>query len=150
MKPPRPAYRIFKAMAATDTLTPMTALSLMSHTGFNRKTAAGAGLFREYKPCSSNLERAIFVPSKHLAYTPPSKVHSMADLGYSKDRGVSPVGVSEPFPLFSVGAIQRMREEVLSEDVLARYQYSSELAHCQLRGYAQELVSTPFVSGIPG
>lgn len=79
-----------------------------------------------------------FDPEKHLAFTPPSKVHSMKELGYRDDVGVSPVGVSEPFPLFSEEAIKQMRSEVLSEDVWNRYRYSSNLAQCQLRGFAPE------------
>jgi hypothetical protein len=62
----------------------------------------------------------------------------MRELGYPDSRGVSPVGVSEPFPLFTEEAIDQMRAEVLSEEVWARYRYSSNLAKCQLRGYAAE------------
>ncbi|PYH93736.1 hypothetical protein BO71DRAFT_326956 [Aspergillus ellipticus CBS 707.79] len=84
-----------------------------------------------------------FDPSKHLAHTPPAKVHAMKELGYSDTRGVSPIGVSEPFPLFSAEAIKHMREEVLSEKVFTKHKYSSELAQCQLRGYAAECA--PFI-----
>ncbi|RAL08988.1 uncharacterized protein BO97DRAFT_459648 [Aspergillus homomorphus CBS 101889] len=84
-----------------------------------------------------------FEPSKHLAHTAPSKVYSMKELGYSDSRGVSPVGVSEPFPLFSAEAIQQMRAEVLSDEVFMKHKYSSELAQCQLRGYAAECA--PFI-----
>ncbi|PWY86155.1 hypothetical protein BO70DRAFT_386432 [Aspergillus heteromorphus CBS 117.55] len=84
-----------------------------------------------------------FDPSKHLAHTHPSKVYAMKELGYSDTRGVSPIGVSEPFPLFSTEAIMRMREEVLSDKVFAKHKYSSDLAQCQLRGYAADCA--PFV-----
>lgn len=79
-----------------------------------------------------------FDPGKHLAFTSPSKVHTMKELGYDGDVGVSPVGVSEPFPMFSEEAIKQMRKEVLSEDVWNKYRYSSNLAACQLRGFAPE------------
>ena len=81
-------------------------------------------------------ERVQFDAKKHLQYTHPSKVHTMKDLGYNDDAGVSSVGVSEPFPLFSAEAIKCMREEVLSSDVWKEYRFSSNLAQCQLRGYA--------------
>ena len=79
-----------------------------------------------------------FDPKKHLAFTPPSKVYAMTDIGYPEDTGVSPVAVSEPFPLFTTEAIYRMRAEVLSEAVWDNCQYSSNLAQCQLRGFAAE------------
>lgn len=79
-----------------------------------------------------------FDPSKHLQFTPPSKVHTMNELGYPDSRGVSPIGVSEPFPLFSAEAIQQMRKEVLSDEVAAKFQHSSDLAQSQLRGFAAE------------
>ncbi|OOF97848.1 hypothetical protein ASPCADRAFT_43039 [Aspergillus carbonarius ITEM 5010] len=88
-------------------------------------------------------EHVSFDPSKHLDHTPPSKVHTMKELGYPDSRGVSPIGVSEPFPLFSAEAIQLMREEVLSDEVFAKHRYSSNIAQCQLRGYAAECA--PFV-----
>ncbi|GKZ36896.1 hypothetical protein AbraIFM66950_008160 [Aspergillus brasiliensis] len=85
----------------------------------------------------------VFDPSKHLAFVPPSKVHTMEDLGYPNSRGVSSVGVSEPFPLFSAEAVEQMRKEVLTDEVYAKHKYSSEIAKCQLRGYAAECA--PFV-----
>ena len=79
-----------------------------------------------------------FDPSKHLNHAPPSKVYTMKELGYPDSRGVSPIGVSEPFPLFSGEAIEQMRKEVLNKDMPSKYQYSSDLAQCQLRGFAPE------------
>lgn len=78
-----------------------------------------------------------FDPEKHLAFAPPSKVYTMKDLNLD-DIGVSPIAVSEPFPLFSPEAIQHMRAEVLSDQVWDNCQYSSNLAQCQLRGFAPE------------
>ncbi|RAK80693.1 uncharacterized protein BO72DRAFT_370715 [Aspergillus fijiensis CBS 313.89] len=92
---------------------------------------------------TSSTGKVAFDPSKHLDHTAPSKVYSMKELGYSDSRGVSPVGVSEPFPLFSAEAIQKMREEVLSDEVFMKHKYSSDLAQCQLRGYAAECA--PFI-----
>ena len=69
-----------------------------------------------------------FDPSRHLAYKPPSKVYTMKELGFSEEAGVSPIAVSEPFPLFTPEAVFRMRAEVLSKEVMANCQYSSNLA----------------------
>ncbi|KZF24607.1 hypothetical protein L228DRAFT_100083 [Xylona heveae TC161] len=84
-----------------------------------------------------------FNPEKHLTFEPPSKVYKMADIGLSDETGVSTVAVSEPFPLFSPEAIRVMREEVLREEVMNNCNYSSNIAACQLRGFAPKY--SPFV-----
>lgn len=86
----------------------------------------------------SETPQVTFDPAKHLQHTPPSKVYTMNELGYPNSRGVSHVGVSEPFPLFSEEAVEQMRKEVLSQEVKAKHEYSSELAQSQLRGFAPE------------
>ncbi|EGE06054.1 hypothetical protein TEQG_05168 [Trichophyton equinum CBS 127.97] len=72
-----------------------------------------------------------------------AKIHSMKELGYDDNAGISPIGVSEPFSLFSAEAIRCMRSEVLSKEVWSEYQFSSDLAMCQLRGFAPQYA--PFV-----
>jgi hypothetical protein len=78
-----------------------------------------------------------FSPKDHLAFEAPSKVWTMEDIGFV-DKGVSPIAVSEPFPLFTEAAIKKMRAEILSKPVMENCKYSSNLAKCQLRGFAQE------------
>ncbi|KAI4102310.1 MAG: hypothetical protein LQ339_004665 [Xanthoria mediterranea] len=84
-----------------------------------------------------------FDPDQHLQYEPPAKIHTMKDLSLPENTGISPVAVSEPFRLFTTQAIHRMRAEVLSQDVWENCQYSSNLAQCQLRGFAARYA--PFV-----
>ncbi|RYP79583.1 hypothetical protein DL769_002893 [Monosporascus sp. CRB-8-3] len=84
-----------------------------------------------------------FSPSRHIAFIPPSKIYSMKELGFPEDKGISPVAVSEPFQLFTQEAVMRMRQEVLSPEVLSNFQYSSNLSQCQLRGFASKCA--PFV-----
>ena len=79
-----------------------------------------------------------FDPAKHLAFVPPSKVHTMKELNFAQDFGVSPVAVSEPFSLFTPEAVRRMRAEIMSDKVWENCQYSSNLAQCQLRGFASQ------------
>lgn len=81
--------------------------------------------------------------SKHFCFSPPTKTYSMTDINLPLDIGVSPLAVSEPFPLFTPAAIHRMRNEVLSPAVFNNCRYSSNLAQCQLRGYADKY--TPFI-----
>lgn len=78
-----------------------------------------------------------FDAKKHLKFTSPSKVHTMKEIGL-EDMGISPIAVSEPFPLFSEDAVKQIRAEVLSNEVWANCQYSSNLAQCQLRGFCPE------------
>jgi hypothetical protein len=78
----------------------------------------------------------LFDPSKHLAYQEPEYIHTMEDIGFPANRGVSPVAVSEPFPLFTGEAIDIMRSEILSQEVQDKFTYTSDIAAKQLRGYA--------------
>jgi hypothetical protein len=82
-------------------------------------------------------EKATFDASKHLNFSTPSKTYTMAEIGF-QDKGISTIAVSEPFPLFTEAAVQQMRAEVLNKKVLDNFQYSSNLAKSQLRGFAAE------------
>ena len=81
--------------------------------------------------------RVVFDPLKHLNFTPPPKVYTMEEIGLG-DHGISPMAVSEPFPLFTEDAVKQMRAEVLSKPVLENCQYFSNIAVSQLRGFAPE------------
>jgi hypothetical protein len=78
----------------------------------------------------------LFNPDEDLIYQPPKKVYTMTDLALPANNGVSHFAVSEPFPLFSEAAIDKMRAEVLSDVVMEQYSYTSDIAPKQLRGYA--------------
>ncbi|KAI2897378.1 hypothetical protein CBS76997_3510 [Aspergillus niger] len=128
------------AFVGTSMASPVTAI--------NEVVDITGEAFQENEACqvekaAPEPEHVVFDPSKHLAFVPPSQVHTMNELGYPNNRGVSPVGVSEPFSLFSVEAVEHMRKEVLTSEVYAKHKYSSEIAECQLRGYAAECA--PFV-----
>ena len=77
-----------------------------------------------------------FNPKKHIDFTPPANTLSMSDLKLPEGTGVSPFAVSDPFQLFTQEAVQRMRSEIFSKEVLENCKYSSNLAQCQLRGFA--------------
>lgn len=78
-------------------------------------------------PAVSSLGNDDFDPKRHLAFKEVPKVYTMKDIGLPEDTGISPVAVSEPFPLFTEEAVMRMRQEVLSPEVLGNCQYSSNL-----------------------
>lgn len=81
-----------------------------------------------------------FDPNQHLAFEEPEGIIKMTDIGFSEDTGVSPVAVSQPFRLFSPEAIQKFRDEVLNPEVMAKYGVKSNIAACQIRGYAPQYV----------
>jgi hypothetical protein len=77
-------------------------------------------------------------PDKHLAFRDPPEILTMEDIGYSNDVGVSPVAVTQPFQLFSPGAVRIMRSEIARPQVIKNHNFSSNIAANQLRGYARE------------
>ncbi|KAK4940479.1 hypothetical protein LTR10_019463 [Elasticomyces elasticus] len=83
-----------------------------------------------------------FVPAQHLRFQSPDKIWTMEEIGMA-DKGVSSTAVSVPFPLFTEEAVHQMRAEVLSQPVWDNCKYSSNLAQCQLRGFAPEYA--PFI-----
>jgi hypothetical protein len=88
-------------------------------------------------------EKAPFNPSVHLAYTPPSKIHKMADFGL-EGAGISPNAISEPFPLFTAEAIRQMRGEVFSPEVLENCRFSSSFCANMIRGMGHMYVFHDF------
>jgi hypothetical protein len=76
-----------------------------------------------------------FSPEKHLSYAKQPSSLSLKDLGLSDDVGISPVGVSDPFPLFNEEAIGIMRSELFTTEVWENCMHSTEFAGCQIRGH---------------
>ncbi|KAL9633528.1 MAG: hypothetical protein Q9164_004645 [Protoblastenia rupestris] len=83
-----------------------------------------------------------FDPKKHIDFKPPSKTYTMSDIKLNNSP-ISGFAVSEPFQLFTPEAVQRMRTEIFKPEVTHNFQYSSNLASCQLRGYAAK--AAPFI-----
>lgn len=81
-----------------------------------------------------------FDPKKHLSFEPPEKTLGMKDIGL-EGHGISPVAVAGPFQLFSDSAIQQIRAEVFSEEVLRECQFSSTFNKNMIRGMGPAYVS---------
>ena len=79
---------------------------------------------------------ADFDPKRHIEFKPPPEIIMMKDLGFAEDTGVSPVVVSQPFQLFSQEAVHQMRAEVMNPKVMEECKFQSNIAACQIRGYA--------------
>ena len=89
--------------------------------------------------------RSPFCPSQHLAFKSMPPRVTMLELGVP-DRGISNIGVSQPFALFTDEAVRTMRDEVLSDEVWENCRFASSLAACQLRGMAPKCVD-PYTPG---
>lgn len=76
-----------------------------------------------------------FDPAKHIAFKEMPRRITMSELGMA-ERGVSKIGVSEPFELFTPEAVHMMRNEVLSDEVWENCRFASSWNACQLRGMA--------------
>lgn len=121
-------------MAAAEVFAPLS--SLDSSMGWKSEPSCVDPVVRQGLQVSSEK----FDPARHLNYKPPSKVHTMEELGFDQGVGISPVAVSEPFPLFTQEAVMKFREEILNEEVITKFKISSNLSHCQLRGFAHKHV----------
>jgi hypothetical protein len=95
-------------------------------------------IIREKLQYSSATTRTKFCPEKHLSYAEAPKTISLSALGLPDDVGISPVGVSDPFPLFTEEAIRIMRSELFTIEVWENCMHSTEFAGCQIRGHCPE------------
>lgn len=62
----------------------------------------------------------VFDPAKHLAYAPPKNKLTMEELGL-KGKGVSEIGVTEPFPLLSAEGVRALRGDIFSKPILDNF-----------------------------
>lgn len=127
------AADILFASMSTPTFEPLDTIAVSS----KRKWSETDPLPIEDMADLKSLETVTFDAPTHLNFKAPTKIHTMKELGLG-DKGISPVAVSEPFQLFTADAIKQMRSEVLSKPVWENCKYSSNLAHCQLRGFAPQ------------
>lgn len=135
-------------MATTDTLRsqhvpqpffPSFAPVTIPASNISRKrkysSIASSSIPRAPTMVASNPPKTSFNASKHISHAPPSKIHTMEEIGRGNE-GISPNAVSEPFSLFTEEAVKQMRAEIFSKEVMENCQYSSNLSACQIRGYA--------------
>ena len=87
-------------------------------------------------PCAQGT--VVFDPKKHLVFKDVPPTLTMQQIGLPNNIGVSPVAVTEPFPLFSHAAVEIMRSEIAKSEVVQNHTFSSNIAANQLRGYARE------------
>ncbi len=125
-------------MASADVLLPSSSSSSPTPSSHLKRKRSTSTVSRALSKMAPNISRQLaFDPAKHLKFEPPQKIWTMSEIRMA-EKGVSPNAVSEPFPLFTHEAVQQMRAEVLSKPVWENCQYKSNIAQCQLRGFAAE------------
>lgn len=77
--------------------------------------------------------REPFDAQKHLQFEAPKNIIKMKDIGL-EGHGISPNAVTEPFSLFSQDAIEQMRAEIFSDEVLKECQFESTFCKNMVRG----------------
>lgn len=100
-----------------------------------------------------------FIPEKHLTvYANPDALKeynetrrlTLEELQLTNPDQISPIAVSDPFPLFTMEAVNLMRQEVMSRELFlefARFCYSSTSGKdVAMRGYVknEEIITAPF------
>lgn len=83
-----------------------------------------------------------FDPARHLAFSPPSSILKMEDLGL-EPTALSAVATTEPFPFMSHEAVIQHRRELFSKDVLDNCLHHTRPGSVQLRGMAPRFA--PFI-----
>lgn len=92
-------------------------------------------ILREKLGTLDSPEKIPFDAEEHLAFKEYPKVTTLEDLSVSEGFGISDVGCSEPFPLFTEEAIKIMRSEIFRNEVWDNCLQTSDFAGCQLRGH---------------
>ncbi|KAJ3463549.1 hypothetical protein MRS44_008335 [Fusarium solani] len=77
--------------------------------------------------------REPFNAKKHLNYQAPKRIYTMAEIGL-EGQGIAPNAVCEPFQLFTPEAIEQMRAEIFSDEVMRECQYTSGFIKNMVRG----------------
>lgn len=83
-----------------------------------------------------------FDPATHLCCKKPESVVTLKDLALD-DVGISPVGVTALFPLFTLEGVTELRRDILSDKVIDKWTVSSYLSAFQGREFTKDVA--PFV-----
>ncbi|PIA90501.1 hypothetical protein CB0940_11025 [Cercospora beticola] len=79
-------------------------------------------------------QRIPFSAEKHLRFQEPEKIHTTQELGLGKV-GISDHAVTEPFSIFTPEAIQQIRAEIFSDEVLNQHYCPTSPTSGQIRGH---------------
>jgi hypothetical protein len=86
-----------------------------------------------------------FEPSKHLCFEPPKNIVTLKELLLSEKDAISPVAITEPFPLFSLEGVTQIRADLFRKEIVNKYGDRTKKNCYKMRGYSKD---TPFVDSI--
>ncbi|KAJ6103499.1 hypothetical protein N7486_005926 [Penicillium sp. IBT 16267x] len=93
----------------------------------------------------SAVPQALFDPEKHLSFQPPEGFITLKELGLSDEKAISPVAITQPFPLFSIEGVTQMRADLFRKEVVEKHGYATVKGCYKMRGYSDD---TPFVDSV--
>jgi hypothetical protein len=76
-----------------------------------------------------------FDPEVHLAFRPPTQIHTFQELGLPQPQNAPNLCYTDPFPLFSEEGVRILRREMLSKPVLDKYLRSWDRAPAYIAGH---------------
>ncbi|OAP59152.1 hypothetical protein AYL99_06450 [Fonsecaea erecta] len=83
-----------------------------------------------------------FDPAKHMCFEPPKSIITLKELLLSEKDAISPVAITEPFPLFTLEGVKQMRADLFRKEVVNKHGNRTKKNCYKMRGYSQD---TPFV-----
>ena len=83
-----------------------------------------------------------FDPAKHMCFEMPEKTHMLKDLDIPEETGISPVGITASFPLFTREGVRQLRKDLFRPDIIKQYSHPVAEKVFKLRGHG---AATPFV-----
>ena len=94
----------------------------------------------------SSASSTTFDPEAHLCIQAPRGLITLEELGLSGESAISPVAITQPFPLFSAECVKLMRADLFRREVVEKHASRSSFNGCyKIRGYSQD---TPFVDSV--
>ncbi|KAI1610284.1 hypothetical protein EDD36DRAFT_443742 [Exophiala viscosa] len=101
--------------------------------------------FTKVEPFQQSPVQTTFNPSHHLCFEPPKSIVTLKELLLSEEEAISPVAITEPFPLFTLEGVKQMRADLFRKEVVEKHG-NRTLKHCyKMRGYSKD---TPFVDTV--
>jgi hypothetical protein len=102
--------------------------------------------FAKVEPLVSTAEvLPSFDPEQHLCFEPPKGIITLKELLLSEENAISPVAITEPFPLFTLEGVKQMRADLFRPEVVNKHG-DRTLPNCyKMRGYSED---TPFVDAV--
>src|ERR1700749_611064 len=99
--------------------------------------------FEKVEPLVTSTELSpSFDPAEHLCFEPPKSVITLKELLLAEDNAISPVAITEPFPLFTLEGVKQMRADLFRSEVVNMHGDRTKKNCYKMRGYSKD---TPFV-----